>query len=115
MKVIIKTKRLESVFSSEKSLIRKYGNEMAKKIQVRINSLNAAENLGDFWPPYSGPERCHELKEDLKGYFSIDLKHPYRLLISPSETVSKKEFPNEADRWKQINEIVVHKIENTHD
>ena len=37
--------------------------------------------LVDFWPPNSGPERCHELKGDLAGVFSIDLKQPYRLLF----------------------------------
>ena len=88
---------------------------MAKKIQLRINSLTAAESLADFWPPNSGPERCHELKGNLKGKFSIDLKYPYRLLITPLESISKTEISNEVDRWKKIKEIEIHRIENTHD
>ena len=88
---------------------------MSKKIQRRIQSLSAAESLGDFWPPNSGPERCHALKGNLKGFFSIDLKHPYRLLIMPSKKISKQIFPNEIDQWNQIKEVVIQKIENTHD
>ena len=115
MKIVIANKQLESIFSSKKSLNRKFGQEMAKKILLRISSLNAAVSLGDFWPPYSGPERCHELKGNLNGYFSIDLKHPYRLLITPLGNISKTEFPSKTDRWKQIKEIAIHRIENTHD
>ena len=115
MKVIINNKRLKSKFSSEKSLIRNFGQEMTKIIQRRINSLIAAESLSDFWPPKSGPERCHELKGNLMGFFSMDLKHPYRLLFTSLENISKTDFPNENDRWHQITEIELHKIEDTHD
>ncbi len=86
---------------------------MEKKIQRRINSLIAAESLADFWPPYTGPERCHELKGDLKGYFSIDHKHPFRLLFIPLVSIPKGSL-DEKDRWKQITEIEIVRIENTH-
>ncbi len=56
-----------------------------------------------------------ELMGNLKGKFSIDLKYPYRLLITPLESISKTEISNEVDRWKKIKEIEIHRIENTHD
>ena len=114
VQVNIANKQLESIFSSEKSLNRKFGQEMTKKILLRLSSLEAAANLGDFWPPYSGPERCHELKGGFKGYFSMDLKHPYRLLILPLEDISRTEFPDEVDRWKQIKKVVIYGVKNTH-
>lgn len=115
MKIVVANSQLRSSFKSRKSLERKFGHQMAKKIMSRLNSLKAAESLAVFWPPYSGPERCHELKGNLKGFFSIDLKHPYRLLITPSERISKTTAPNEVDRWKLIKEIEIRRIENTHD
>src|SRR4051812_40053813 len=52
---------------------RKFGAAMAKKLKLRFDALRAAESLADFWPPKSGPERCHELLGESKGVFSIDV------------------------------------------
>lgn len=87
---------------------------MARKVLMRLNSLSAAQSLGDYWPPYSGPERCHELKGNLAGIFSIDLEHPYRLLIKPVNAKSKKEMPIEKDRWNEIVEVAIENIVDTH-
>ena len=115
MKLIVTNSRLKSVLRNEKSIQREFGKQMTDKITLRLDSLQVAESLGDFWPPYSKPERCHELKGDLAGYFSIDLKHPYRLLIKPSESKLKVETIKEKDRWNEIKEITIEKILDTHD
>jgi len=98
---------------------RSYGAEMTKKIALRLAALRAAESLGDFWPPKSGPERCHELKGDLAGSFSIDVKQPYRMLLKPKEDPPEfdpPEFdpPDEQQRWKAIKAIEILAIEDTH-
>jgi plasmid maintenance system killer protein len=87
---------------------------MAKKIQIRMAALAAAESLVDFWPPSSGPERCHGLKADLAGTFSIDLKHPYRLLFKPTDPEHSSAAKDEKARWAAIKSIVVTGIEDTH-
>jgi len=84
---------------------------MAKKLALRLASLRAADSLVDFWPPKSGPERCHELKGDLKGTFSVDLNQPYRLLF---RTTEEPNVINEQQRWKSITSIDVTAIEDTH-
>ena len=86
---------------------------MAKKLSLRLASLKAAESLADFWPPKSGPERCHELKGELKGTFSVDLNQPYRLLF---KTASKPggDVAEEQQRWKSITSIDILAIEDTH-
>ena len=92
---------------------RSYGADMAKKIGLRFAALRAADSLVDFWPPKSGPERCHELKGDLAGTFSIDLKQPYRMLFKPIE-----EPPNPLDerqRWVGIKTVEILSIEDTHE
>lgn len=87
---------------------------MAKKLTLRLDALRAAGSLADFWPPNSGPERCHELKGDLAGVFSINLKQPYRLLFTPIEARRPVDRSDEQQRWKAITEIDIVAIEDTH-
>ncbi len=112
------------LFISDKKLLRaiedgslsgRYGTVMAKKIQLRLDALRAAESLGDFWPPKSGPERCHELIGDLAGTFSVDVKQPYRLLFKPIEETPPKDPSDEKKRWESITSIEILAIENTHE
>ena len=94
---------------------------MAKKISLRLKALEAAESLADFWPPYSGPERCHELKGDLAGVYSIDVNHPYRLLFTaaadPDDTPDGPAADNDdgKQRWMAIRKIILIRVEDTHD
>jgi plasmid maintenance system killer protein len=77
--------KLNAALESEAACQKQYGRDMMRKIMLRLSELRAAVSLADFWPPMSGPERCHELKGELAGTFSIDLKQPYRLLFVPIE------------------------------
>jgi len=115
MKIEVKDKKLKAALEDEALCQRRYGADMAKKIGVRVASLAAAQSLHVFWPPFSRPERCHELQGDRKGTFSMDLVHPFRLLfkglaipqLSPKET-------DEQARWKSIDAIEIVGIEDTH-
>lgn len=93
----------------------RYGTDMAKKIALRLAALRAAESLGDFWPPKSGPERCHELKGNRAATFSVDLKQPYRLLFKPIETTPPLDRSDEQKRWESITSIDILAIEDTHE
>ena len=88
---------------------------MAKKFTLRLTALEAADSLADFWPPKSGPERCHELTGKLAGTFSIDVKQPYRLLFRPVEESPPPDRSDEQARWKCIKAIEIVAIENTHE
>ena len=91
---------------------------MDKKLGLRLSALDAAESLADFWPPYDGPERCHELKGDLAGTYSMDVKQPYRLLFravggdGEELDLAGKEG---RERWAAISSIVLVGVEDTHD
>lgn len=106
--------KLRTALASEAACQKQYGRDMTKKIMMRLNELRAAISLADFWPPMSGPERCHELKSDLAGIFSIDLKQPYRLLFVPIEEDPPKDRSNEQARWASITKIEIVAIEDTH-
>ena len=114
MKITVKNKKLQCALEDEELCTRRYGAEMAKKIGVRVASLVAATSLGDFWPPLTRRERCHELKGDLEGIFSFDLKQPYRLLFKPSDSTEAVAEADERKRWQRIEAIEILDIQNTH-
>lgn len=53
-------------------------------------ALRAAASLAQV--PVAKPDRLHELTGTYKGYFAVDLKHPYRLIFEPADVpVPRKE------------------------
>ena len=114
MDICVSDKKLRVALADEAACKRRFGADMTKKLMLRLNALRAADSLADFWPPQSGPERCHELKGDRAGAFSIDLKQPYRLLFRPVEPASTQDRSDEQQRWKSITSIDIFGIEDTH-
>ena len=104
--------RLKKGLEDKRSLQKKYGKECAKKIQVRILSLIAAENLHVFDLPKSKskskPERCHELIGKRAGEFALDLSHPFRLIFKPNNQLES--FTD----WRLIDSITILKVEDYH-
>jgi plasmid maintenance system killer protein len=114
MLITVPDNKLKAALGDAAICRKRYGADMAKKIFQRVGSLTAAESLATFYPPYSGPERCHELIGDLIGVFSMDVKQPYRLLFVPADDIPKTSFKTDLERWKAINSIVIRGIEDTH-
>lgn len=116
MEVTVPNNRLRRDIENDAARKKRFGKEMAQKIALRRAALVAAESLADFWPPHSGPERVHELKKgDLFGMFSIDLKHPFRLVFSAADVDRKKTGDDEKKRWESIKSIEIVSVEDTHD
>jgi plasmid maintenance system killer protein len=107
-------KKLKRDIEDDARRKKRYGAEMAHKIKLRMGALHAAESLAVFWPPNTGPERCHELKGDLAGTFSMDLKQPYRLLLVPAAPDECRAAEGK-ERWEAIKSVVVIGIEDTHE
>lgn len=114
MDIYVTENKLRRAIEDEATCRRRYGAEMTKKLMLRLAALRAAESLADFWPPKSGPERCHELIGDRAGTFSVDLKQPYRLLFKPREETSPVDRSGEQERWRSITQIHILAIEDTH-
>ena len=87
---------------------------MNKKLRLRAQALQAATSLVDFWPPKSGPERCHELIGSGAGTFSMDLTQPYRLLFRAVEETTPEDRTDERQRWASITAVELIGIEDTH-
>ena len=114
MEISCGDKKLRSAIDDDVACRRLFGADMAKKMKLRIAALRAAESLADFWPPKSGPERCHELIGDRAGTYSIDVKQPYRLLLKPAKEPLQSDPPDEQQRWKSITGVELLGIEDTH-
>jgi plasmid maintenance system killer protein len=114
MDISFKNTKLEKSFNEGRQLIRIYGNLRAKKIQIRMKELRAAQSLKDFWPPKSPPGRCHELTEGQRsGQLSVDLDHPYRLIFVPHHDPIPRLADGGLD-WSKITAIKIVGVEDTH-
>lgn len=114
MQISFKNTKLEKELTQQQKLVTTYGPNQAKKIALRMMELRAAATLYDFWPPYSGPPRCHELTGNKKGQLSVDIVHPYRLLFEPEHTPFPEREEGGLD-WSQVTQIKITGIEDTHE
>ena len=112
MDVEIPNRKLKRLIEKDVDRVKHFGPEMAKKIKIRIDTLRAAASLADFWPPKSGPERCHELAGNKKEIFSMDVKQPYRLLFT---AIDDPKLEDNFQRWKEIAAVAIISIEDTHE
>jgi proteic killer suppression protein len=106
------TKSLGKEFSDKKILVRRWGSEQVKKIMLRLTQIDAADNLSDL---RKLPQvRAHELKGNRAGQISLDLKHPYRLLMQPDHDETPRK-PDGGLDWEKVNAVKVLGVEDTHE
>lgn len=88
--------------------------ESARPFLRVINKLRACETLEIFIHLENVyKRRCHLLKGNLKGIFSCDLEHPFRLLFKPDPPAELKGHEMDISSVRSIR-IVDVKI-NTHE
>ncbi len=114
MNIGFSNNKLEKECNDCRLLNRRHGARRARLIQRRMVQFRAAPNIATFHPPYSGPARCHELKGDRKGVFSVDLDHPYRLLFRPAHNPLPLREEGGID-WTKVTAIEIIGIEDTHE
>lgn len=110
MEVTFEDAHLAETFRSPRELRKKHGAVRAKKIEQRLMTLREASSLADM--RYL-PGRCHELHGDLAGHLTLDLDHPYRLLIRPGVAPEAATDGLGLD-WMAVTEVVVLGVIDTH-
>lgn len=100
---------LAEIYGNERELQRKHGLIRAKRIQQRLRDLRRASSLADM--RYL-PGRCHELHGDMAGHLTLDLDHPYRLLIRPA--VGAEPGRGGGLDWATVSAVVVLGVVDTH-
>ncbi|MBI4534744.1 MAG: system killer suppression protein [Ignavibacteriae bacterium] len=111
MDITFRNEKLAKIFNSEKSLMREYGTENAKKIKHRMAVLAVATCLDEV--PVHPPDRRHELSGDRKGQFAVDLKHPQRLIFEPNHNPLPRRTDGGLD-LRKISAITIVEVEDYH-
>jgi proteic killer suppression protein len=112
MLISFKNSKLEKEFCDIKLLGRRWGQKQGDLIALRLGQIRAAENLEIL---RTLPQlRAHELKGGLKGHISLDIKHPYRLLIVPDHEETPRKEDGGLD-WQKVTKVKVFGVEDTHD
>ena len=113
MDITFSSKKLQKQLSEKKVMAKTHSPRRTKLLQIIMTQLRAAPTLGAFAPPYSPPNRCHELKGNKKGQLSVDLDHPYRLLFKPINDPIPMRQEGGLD-WFQVTAIEIKGVEDTH-
>jgi len=105
------TGKLDKEFNSHKLLVKRRGPRRAELVQRRMVQLRAARVLEDL---RAVPQvRCHELKGDRAGQLSLDLDHPYRLIIEPAHDPMPRK-PDGGLDWSKVAAVLIIGVEDTH-
>lgn len=79
MEVKYKNKSIEKVCEDASVATKKYGRDMAEKIQKRIDQIRAVDSVEAMIQFKLG--RCHPLHNNRKEQYAVDLVHPQRLVF----------------------------------
>ncbi len=79
LQIEYKSNKIRKVCTNAHEAEKKYGRDVAEKIQFRIDQISAALSVEDMLQFRVG--RCHALKGNRKDQYAVDLVHPYRLVF----------------------------------
>lgn len=111
MEVSFINKKLAKLLNSQKETLRAFGPDNGKRILLRLQQIAYASNLAEL--ALLPQTRVHELSNNRDEQISVDVKHPFRLLI----VADHEEIPRKVDGgldWHLITMIKVIDITNTH-
>jgi plasmid maintenance system killer protein len=111
MDILFRRGKLRKLCNSSVEAIRWLGPDMAKRLMQRLDELHAVTTLADV--RLLPQARGHELTGDRKGQLSVDLKHPYRLILEPAnDPVPRK--PDGGLDWTKVTAVRVLEVTDTH-
>lgn len=79
MQIVYRSKGLESICTEASATVKRHGTRMAKLIHLRIDQICSFDTVEMLTK--SGTGNCHSLKGNRKGYYAMDLVHPFRLVF----------------------------------
>ena len=111
MEIRFSSRKMATLFNTGRELVRKYGPQQARRIQMRLNILKAADNLDQV--PSTPPTRRHELSDNRKGQFAVDIEHHQRLTFQPNHSPLPRK-PDGGIDLKKITVIKIIRVEDYH-
>ena len=110
MEVRFATRRLYRQLNAEVDARKTYGDQMGRKVAMRLQQMSAARHLGDL---RELPGRWHELTGDRLGSLACDLVQPYRLIFQPSEEPPPRNSHGGLD-WSAVDSVTITDIDDYH-
>lgn len=111
MEISFRTRRLQRQFSRRRELVKEFGEQGARVLQLRLAVLATAQSLSDV--PTNPPERRHQLTQDRAGQYAVDVMHPYRLVFEPDIDPVPRRADGGID-LDQVTAIVIVEVVNYH-
>jgi plasmid maintenance system killer protein len=108
MEISFEADKVAKLFNSRAALDKKYGDKCGKRIRQRLQELEAVDSLEDM--VFGRP---HELTGDRAGQVSLDLVHPLRLIIRPTDEPPPTKPDGGLDRAK-VKRVTIIEIADTH-
>ena len=111
MELSFATKKLAKLLNNQKDTLRAFGTDNGKRILLRLQQIHDASNLAEF--SKLPQTRVHELKANRDEQISVDVKHPYRLLLVPNHDEPPRKKDGGLD-WPPITKVTIVEIADTH-
>ncbi len=111
LEITFSSRRFEKECNEYRLLVRKHGQDRAKRIHRRLDDLRAVESLEDM---RNLPGRCHELTGNMAGQLSLDLDHPYRLILIPGADPPPMK-PDGGIDWPHVESALITGVDDTPD
>ena len=110
MQINYRNRRLEKMCCQQKTARKKLGQRCGDLLLRRRQEIEAAETLAILRQVHP---RTHELAGRLKGIISLDLEHPFRLLIRPDNDPVPLLEDGGLD-WAAVTIVQIWEVEDTH-
>jgi len=111
MEISFINKKLAKLLNQQKETLRTYGPDNGGRILRRLQQLADAANLAEL--AKLPQTRVHELKANRDEQISLDVKHPYRLLMRPNHNDTPRK-PDGGLDWELITKVIITEVTNTH-
>lgn len=111
MQINYANKKLAKLLGNSKEVLRTYGPDNGKRILLRLDQITASENLAIL--SKLPQTRVHELVANRDEQISVDVKHPYRLLMRPDHDETPRK-PDGGLDWNAITQVMILEIADTH-
>ena len=111
MEFTFSSTKLAKLCSSHDQMVRQFGLQMACRLEMRLQQLEAAASLADL---RSLPQvRAHELIANRDEQISLDLVHPFRLILQVANDPVPRLVAGGLD-WGLVTSVVVLEVTDTH-
>jgi len=103
--------KLAKVLNSERETLREYGQDNGRRIKLRLTNIRDAATLEEL--SRIPQTRVHQLIGNRNEQISVDIKHPYRLILVCNHDETPRKEDGGLD-WARITKVQLIEIVDTH-